>query len=320
MVAAIWAKFPLADKGNAALFLGIDIKQSADLYTVTLSQRKSIEDLLERANMVNCNPALTPCVAGFVWTKQDCPKVPLAAHPDMPNYRGLAALANFIARWTRGEASFTVHNCCKYMSNPGDKHVAALKRLLRYFAGTKDHGLVYTRSVKATPISPLGLHGATDSSHMDCVDSSRSTVAFVFFLDECAVSWYSKLHGYVTTCSNHSEYAALFVGSKEAFYLVSWLKPLQEVLQLQLEPAPIYLDNDGAKALSQDPVGTFKNKHVRMAHHFTQELVTSGVIKTLHIATGDNCADVLTKSLGPTTFPLHAFRLAEDTVKAHAPR
>ena len=140
MVTAIRAKFPLADKGNAALFLGIDIKQSADLHTVTLSQRKSIEDLLERANMVNCNPAPTPCVAGFVWTKQDCPKVPLAAHPDMPNYRGLAALA-----LSRGEASFTVNKCCKYMSNPGDKHVAALKRLLRYFAGTKDHGLVYTR-------------------------------------------------------------------------------------------------------------------------------------------------------------------------------
>jgi hypothetical protein len=100
MVTEIRKKFPLADKGNATLFLGIDIKQSADFHTVTLSQRNSIEDLLERANMTHCNPAPTPCVAGFVWTKLDCPEVPLSVHPDMPNSRGLTALALFIANWT----------------------------------------------------------------------------------------------------------------------------------------------------------------------------------------------------------------------------
>jgi hypothetical protein len=153
---------------------------------------------------------------------------------------------------------------------------------------------------------------------MDCIDTSRSTIAFIFFFDTNAISWYSKLHGYVTTCSNHSEYAALFVGSKEAFYLIGWLQPLQSFLNLQLEPTPIFLDNDGAKSLSQDPVGRFKNKHVRMAHHFTQELVTAGVIKTMQISTLENCSDILTKALGPNVFPLHAIRLAGDTVRAHA--
>jgi hypothetical protein len=153
---------------------------------------------------------------------------------------------------------------------------------------------------------------------MDCIDTSRSTIAFIFFFDTNAISWFSKLHGYVTTCSNHSEYAALFVGSKEAFYLIGWLQPLQSFLNLQLEPTPIFLDNDGAKSLSQDPVGRFKNKHVRMAHHFTQELVTAGVIKTMQISTLENCSDILTKALGPNVFPLHAIRLAGDTVRAHA--
>lgn len=54
-----------------------------------------------------------------------------------------------------------------------------------------------------------------------------------------------------------------------------------------------------------------------MAHHFTQELVTAGVIKTMAIPTLDNCADVLTKGLGPTAFPIHAARLARDTVKVY---
>jgi hypothetical protein len=217
----------------------------------------------------------------------------------------------FVSVWTIPKIAFVVNKLCKYMSNPGDKHVAALKRLLRYLAGIKDHGLVYTGSA-----DPCGLVGFSDSSHMDCPDTSRSTVAFVFFFNNCVVSWFSKLHGFVTTCTNHSEYAALFMASKEAFHLIAWLRPLEEFLKLRLEPTPIYLDNDGAKALSKDPVGRNKNKHVRMSHHYTQELVAEGVIVTLEVDTSENCADVLTKALGPNVFQVHADKLASDTTKA----
>ena len=37
LVSAIRVKFPLVDKGNASLFRGINISQSKDLHTVTLS-------------------------------------------------------------------------------------------------------------------------------------------------------------------------------------------------------------------------------------------------------------------------------------------
>jgi hypothetical protein len=89
VVAEIRKKFPLADKGNATLFLGIAVTQSKDLHTVTLSQRNSIEDLLERSDMVHCNPAQTPCVATQVWTKGDCQAEIQRAHPEMPNLGGL---------------------------------------------------------------------------------------------------------------------------------------------------------------------------------------------------------------------------------------
>ena len=314
VIAEIRKKFPVADKGKATLFLGMDIVQSDDFCTVTLSQKNSIEDLLERAGMTNCNPAATPCVAGMVWTKQDCPEVVQPFHPEMPIYRGVLALALFISNWTVPPAVYAVNKLCKYMANPGDKHVAALKRLLRYFAAIKDHGLVYTRQA-----SPQGLVGFSDSSHMDCPDTSRSTVAFVFFFNDCVISWYSKLHGYVTTCTNHSEYAALFVASKEAFHLIEWLRPLQDFLKLSVEPATIFLDNDGARALSQNPVGTALNKHVRMMHHYTRELVEAGTIKTCDVDTTANCADVFTKALGPQVFPTHARRLASDTTAALVP-
>ena len=67
--------------------------------------------------MQDCNPVVTPCQAGVVFTKQDCPKTPDAQR--CTEYRELVALANFISCWTRPDITFTVNKLCKYMSNPG---------------------------------------------------------------------------------------------------------------------------------------------------------------------------------------------------------
>ena len=111
------------------------------------------------------------------------------------------------------------------MSNPSDGHVDAFERLLRYLIGTRDLGLVYVFDGAAPPVVAY-----SDSSHMDCVGSSRSTLAYLFFFYGQVVTWYSKLHTFVTTCSNHSEYAAIFQAAKEAQSIYNWLIPLLSVL------------------------------------------------------------------------------------------
>ena len=161
--------------------------------------------------------------------------------------------------------------------------------------------LVYVFDGAAPPVVAY-----SDSSHMDCVDSSRSTLAYLFFFYGQVVTWYSKLHTFVTTCSNHSEYAAMFQAAKEAQSIYNWLIPLLSVLGAAVIPVPIFNDNDGASALALDPVGRFKNKHVRMEHHYTQELVSANVIVPVRVSTEENRSDLLTKALGPTAFPKFA--------------
>ncbi len=65
--------FSLSDKGDVKMFLGMEIVQSADRATVTLSQRISIDNLLSRARatMKSQHPALTPCVAAWLCVHQD---------------------------------------------------------------------------------------------------------------------------------------------------------------------------------------------------------------------------------------------------------
>ena len=288
------------------MFLCMEISQSPDKSTITLSQRISIDNLLSRAksSMKSLHPAPTPCVAGFIFTKADCPPIPQPRPARMPEIRGLIALAEYIAYWTRGDIVFPVNKCCKYMANPGDKHIDAFERVLRYLIGTRDYGLVYRYDSKVPPLLAY-----SDSSHMDCVDTSRSTLAYLFFFCGNLVSWYSKLHTFVTTCSNHSEYAAMFQAAKEAQYLLNWLTPILSFLGITVTPIPIFNDNDGASALAKDPVGRFKNKHVLVQHHYTQELVAANVIVPVRVDTTENKSDLLTKALGPTVFPKLAVSL-----------
>src|SRR4051794_26330212 len=94
----------------------------------------------------------------------------------------------------------------------------------------------------ASPTTTPFLHGYSDSSHADCPDTARSTLSYVFYYHTSILSWYSKLNSHVTTCTNHSEYAALFQAAKEA----QWLAYL--FTELACEPTssiPIYLDNAG---------------------------------------------------------------------------
>ena len=165
----------------------------------------STDNLLARAqaSMKSQHPAPTPCVAGFVFTKADCPLVAQPRPACMPEFRGLIALANYFSVWTRPDITFVVNKLCKYMANPADSHVDVFERLLRYLIGTRDLGLVYSFNGVAPPVVAY-----SDSSHLGCVDSSRSTLAYCFS-STAKSSHGSKLHTRVTTCSNHSEYVDL---------------------------------------------------------------------------------------------------------------
>jgi len=145
--------------------------------------------------MSDCNSTTLPCTPGMVFSKRDAPEES-ANNSSTEQFRSLIALANFICCWTRPDIAFIVNKLCKFMSNPGQIHVAALKHLLRYLKGTKTAGLRFNFGGKAFMNC---LHAFADASFADCRDTGRSTVGYVFFYSGAVLSWHSKLHSLVTT-------------------------------------------------------------------------------------------------------------------------
>jgi len=211
-IARLRKRFSIPTAGPLTCFLGMEIRYNPEDKTMFLCQSNTVQVLLDRAGLSDCNPGLLPCQVASVFSTKDCP-TPTSSR--CTEYRSLVALANFLACWTRPDIAFVVNKLCKFMANPGELHWQMLKYLIRYLKGTKSKGLLYKFGTDSANV-----HGYADSSHADCPDTSKSTLGYVFYFGRAILSWHSKLHSYVTTCTNHSEYAALFLGAKEAQWLV----------------------------------------------------------------------------------------------------
>ena len=289
-------------------FLGMEVIRDINACSLQLNQSNTVRVLLERARMDKCNATSTPTITGAVFTKLDCPSDP-TTNTLTSEYRSLIALLNFIACWTRPDITFVVNKLCKFMSNPGDIHWKQLKHLIRYMAGTQEWGLTYEMGEE----NEHAVKGFSDSSFGDCPDTGRSTLAYVFTYHKAILSWYSKLNGYVTLSTNHSEYSALAVAAREAEWLTLLFKDIEP--DISISPIPIMVDNSGVVSLVFNPVDHQANKHVKLASHYARELTEQKLILPMKVSTDDNIADMFTKPLSIAAFKKIANQLVKPRVE-----
>jgi hypothetical protein len=296
------AELTLADWHDVDDCLGCDVIRDRPNRTIMLSQAKAVTKLLLKSGVpLDTTPADTPMVPGKALTKADCPgeKDRLAMSEERQWYLVVIASCIYLGSWTRFDISFAISKLCKYMHNPGMEHIVALKRLLRYLVGTRNLALRYSFAAPDSR-SKMGVYGYFDSSHADCIDTRRSTLAYMFFFAGCLISWNTKLHSFVTTAANHSEYCASAKCGREA----KWLHTMLTLLGLDrfVKPVSIFGDNKGALAMIYNPVQSTACKHVELADHYARELQESGITSHTYVRSQDNLADFLTKPLGRVLF------------------
>jgi len=130
--------------------------------------------------MTNCKPYPTP-----VDTKPKlgaCNDIP---YEDPTKYRRLASTLQYFTL-TRPSISDAVQQICLHMHDPKEKHMNALKRILRCLKGTADFGLHLYKSTITTLLS------YTYADWGDCLDTRRSTSRYSVFFNDNLISWSSK--------------------------------------------------------------------------------------------------------------------------------
>lgn len=84
---------------------------------------------------------------------------------------------------------------------------------------------------------------------------------------------------------------------------IAWLvKLLNEFLVFQPHIVSFYYDSTAAIHIANNAVFHEQTKHIENDCHIVRDRIESGLIKTLHVRTGAQLADVLTKPLYSSQF------------------
>ena len=67
----------------------------------------------------------------------------------------------------------------------------------------------------------------------------------------------------------------------------------------------MYGDNEGARALAENPQDSHRSKHIDVRFHFLRGLVRLGQVIIHSVASAEQHADILTKPLGREAFRRH---------------
>ncbi len=103
----------------------------------------------------------------------------------------------------------------------------------------------------------------------------------------------------VALSSTEAEYISLCSAAQETVWMRNLLRSIGFE---QTGPTTILEDNQGAIALSKNPKGHHRTKHIDIKYHYIREATEKGDIELKYCPTERMFADILTKALPKARF------------------
>jgi hypothetical protein len=126
----------------------------------------------------------------------------------------------YIGNHTRPDILYAVNIMGSFTANPSLQHYSALKRILRYLAGTKTLSITYSAVGDEDDAENL-FHGYLDAAFAN-QEGSKSMSGYIFLASGGAITWKSKRQTIIALSTTKSEYVALSESGHEA----TWLRNL----------------------------------------------------------------------------------------------
>ena len=284
---ALADKFQLKEFGDVGRYLNLQVEHRNGSFF--LHQRSYIESVLEKFRMQDAKWAKTPGPDG-VLSKSMCPssdeeRKEMAEVP----YKSAVGSLLYASGGTRPDIAFAVNTCSQFSQDPGRLHWQAVKRILRYLTKTTEHAIEY----RPQPDSSIKVDVFSDSDWGTNPDTRRSVTGYVVMIAGGPTIWQSKLQKTVALSSCEAELYALCEATKE----IKWLVQLLKELRVPFTVPTLHVDNQGAIALSSNPVQHQRTKHIAIRWFFIREALQHEELKVVYVSTDDNLADIFTKAV-----------------------
>jgi hypothetical protein len=227
-----------------------------------------IDKIVKRFGLEESRKFTTLMEPGFALTVEDFSEEPTESM--ITEMRSLIGSIGYCATAERFDISHAVSVLSRHLARPCTKVIEAAKRIIKYFAGTRDFAVKWTSSaLEEEQGSGNVIIGAVDASFAMDAMTRKSHGGFINFVNNGAVS-----------CLRSRE-----LGHKKA------------------ESTLIWEDNKAAILIAENECRSAgRSKHIDVRYKFVVEAVTEGSVRERYTPTDMNLADVLTKAVPAATF------------------
>ena len=286
----------MTDLGPLRYFASVEVNRDAEQRTTTLKQTGYIQDILSRYNMPDCYGKPTPCTPS-IYKQQLLDPVSEYAPMFDNDYRSQVGSLGYLRR-TRPDLCVSLGITAQFskLGRHGPQHYRGLRNIMRYIKLTMRHGLLYTSTRKGFR-DPWDLSAHVDSDWATWKGSRRSRTGYLIYLNQCLISFGSKLQSAVATSSAEAEYMALSYVTK----LLLWILQMIEGIPSQFvrRPIRVFEDNKPCINLANNHAASKFTRHIGICHHFLRDHFDSGSrqFKLFWTSSSDQKADGMTKPL-----------------------
>ncbi|XP_076924644.1 secreted RxLR effector protein 161-like [Bidens hawaiensis] len=187
-------KFDMSNLGLLAYYLGIEVTETGG--EITIKQTAYINKILKETNMVDSNSTKIPMDPSTKLKRTEGGD-PVGA----TQYRSLIGYLRYLLH-TRPDLSYSVELLSRFMQEPKEHRLKAIKQVLCYIKGTNELGIVYGKQGNCK------ITGYSDSSYGVNTDEGKGTIGLVFYFGESQITWRTQKQQIVALSSCESEFMA----------------------------------------------------------------------------------------------------------------
>ena len=203
------------------------------------------------------------------------------------------------ATMARPDIACAVRAVARFCENPRPAHKKAVMKILQYLLHTKEWRITYVRQG-----CRLCMKAYTDSDFGACLDTRPSVSGAVLMLAKGAISWHSRMQEVTASSTSEAEYVALSEVVKEVLFL----RQVEEFMEpsMMVGAVNVFEDNEGAIKLVTNKHASRRTKHIDLKYHLVRDTSDAREVRVAYVSSGDQHADLLTKSLDMQKFYKHA--------------
>nr|GEU54201.1 ribonuclease H-like domain, reverse transcriptase, RNA-dependent DNA polymerase [Tanacetum cinerariifolium] len=198
----------MSDLGLLAYYLGIEITQTNG--DITIKQSAYAIKILKEAGMINYIETWIPLDPGTRLTK-----ITKGTTINLIEYQSLIRCLRYLLH-TRPNLSYSIGLLSRFMQEPQEQHMKAIRQVLRYVKGTKDYGITYKHN------RGNKIHGYSDNSYGVNTQEGKGTTSKIFYYDESPIRWSTQKQAIVALSPCESEFIVVTAAATQAL----WLKRL----------------------------------------------------------------------------------------------